>query len=152
FSSPDEIASLANTPGLTKNTIGEVYYALFVSVRGEDEAKLMGKKFDKTAKDAVMERFYKLAAKNTAHFPNPHTSSNEHDPHPKPKRPDDKGAPLDEPATSREGHARAIRRAVALGKAGQPIGGALAIDAFYNHFLTDAFSAGHIRTPRVTIG
>ena len=72
------------------------------------------------------------------------------DPRTKAKRHDKKG-PVGEAATYRDGHERAVRRALELGKAGQPIGGALAIDAFYSHFLTDAFSAGHIRTPRVTV-
>jgi hypothetical protein len=150
FSSPDEITSLAATPGKTKNTIGEVYYALFVSVRGQDEKQLMGKMFDATAKDAVNERFYRLAAANVSHFPNPRSGDIDMDPRTKARRHDEQG-PVGEPATYRDGHERALRRAVALGKAGKPIGGALAIDAFYSHFLTDAFSAGHLRTPRVTV-
>jgi len=149
FSSPDEITSLAAKPGKTKNTIGEVYYALFVSVRGQDEKALMGKMFDATAKDAVNERFYRLAAANISHFPNPQSGDVDMDPRTKAKQRDKQG-PVGEPATYREGHERAVRRAIELGKSGRPIGGALAIDAFYSHFLTDAFSAGHIRTPRVT--
>ena len=150
FSSPDEIASLAATPGKTRNTIGEVYYALFVSVRGQDEKPLMGKMFDKTAKEAVNERFYRLAAGNISHFPNPRSGDIDMDPRTKAQR-HDRAGPVGEPATYRDGHERAVRRAVELGKAGKPIGGALAIDAFYSHFLTDAFSAGHLRTPRVTV-
>lgn len=150
FSSPDEITSLAATPGRSKNTIGEVYYALFVSVRGQDEKPLMGKMFDATAKDAVNERFYRLAASNVSHFPNPRSGDIEMDPRTKGKRRDETG-PVGESGTYRDGHERAVRRAVQLGKAGHSIGGALAIDAFYAHFLTDAFSAGHLRTPRVTV-
>jgi hypothetical protein len=106
--------------------------------------------FDGTAKDAVNERFYRLAAANVSHFPNPQSGDIEMDPRTKAKR-RDKTGPIGEPATYRDGHERAVRRAVELGKAGRPIGGALAIDAFYSHFLTDAFSAGHLRTPRVTV-
>jgi hypothetical protein len=150
FSSPDEITSLTATPGKSKNTIGEVYYALYVSIRGQDEKPLMGKMFDQTAKDAVNDRFYRLAAANISHFPNPRSGDIEMDPRTKAKRRDETG-PLGEAGTFRAGHERAVRRAVELAKAKRPIGGALAIDAFYSHFLTDAFSAGHLRTPRVTV-
>jgi len=150
FTSPDQIASLAGTPGRGKGTIGEVYYTLFVSIRGQDEKPLMGEMFDEAAKEAVNERFYKLAATNVSHFPNPRSGDTTLDPRTKAKRHDGEGL-TGEPATYRDGHERAIRRAVELGRAGQPIGGALAIDAFSSHFLTDAFSAGHLRTPRVTV-
>jgi len=151
FSSPDEIVSLASTPGLRKGTLGEIYYALFVSIRGRDEKKMMGEWFDESAKEAVNERFYRLAAKNVSHFPNPYGGDAELDPRTKAKRHEGPGQPIGEAATYRDGHVRAVRRALELGKAGRPIGGALAIDAFASHFLTDAFSAGHIRTARVPI-
>jgi hypothetical protein len=151
FSSPDEIASLAATPGKRKGTLGEVYYALFVSVRGQDEKSMMGEWFDESAKAAVNERFYKLAATNVSHFPNPYGGDEELDPRTKAKRHEGPGEPIGQAATYRDGHVRAIRRALELGKAGKPIGGALAIDAFASHFLTDAFSAGHLRTPRVPV-
>jgi hypothetical protein len=150
FNSPDEIVSLAATSGTGKGTIGEVYYAVFVSIRGEDEKKLMGEMFDQTAKEAVNERFYKLAATNVSHFPNPRSGDITMDPRVKAKRHDGERL-TGEAATYRDGHDRAVRRAVELGRAEQPIGGALAIDAFYSHFLTDSFSAGHLRTPRVTV-
>jgi hypothetical protein len=151
FSSVDEIASLAATPGRRKGTLGEIYYALFVSVRGEDETKLMGEWFDESAKEAVNERFYKLAATNISHFPNPYAGDEKLDPRTKAKRHDEPGQAVGEAATYRDGHVRAIRRALELGKARKPIGGALAIDAFAAHFLTDAFSAGHLRTPRIPV-
>jgi hypothetical protein len=151
FSSPDEIASLAATPGKRKGTLGEVYYALFVSVRGQDEKSMMGEWFDESAKDAVNERFYRLAATNVSHFPNPYAGDEGLDPRTKAKRHDGPGQAIGEAATYRDGHVRAIRRALELGKAGKPIGGALALDAFASHFLTDAFSAGHLRTPRVPV-
>jgi hypothetical protein len=150
FTTPDEITSLTATPGLSKNTIGEVYYTLYVKIRGQSEGPLVGKKFDATAKEAVEERFLKLAASNVSHFPNPGSGDVDQDPRTKAKR-HDGPALTGEPATYRDGHVRAVRRAVELARAGHPVGGALAIDAFYSHFLTDAFSAGHIRTPRVTV-
>ena len=151
FSSPDEIASLAKTPGMRKGTLGEVYYALYVKIQGKDEKPMMGEWFDKSAKEAVNERFYKLAAKNVSDFHSPRTGDTELDQGTKAKRHDSPGHADGGAATYRDSHVRAIRRALELGRAGKPVGGALAIDAFSSHFLTDGFSAGHIRTPRTSV-
>jgi hypothetical protein len=151
FEDVDEIASLMKHEGIGKGTRGEVYYALFVRIRGEDESRSMGEWFDESAKKAVKERFLTLAAKNIKHFPNPRTGDEKLDVGTKLKRHDSLGRGIGEAATYRDGHLRAVRRAVELGRAGQPVGGALAIDAFAAHFLTDSFSASHIRTPRESI-
>jgi hypothetical protein len=151
FESPDEITELAGKPGTGRETIGEVYYALYVEIRGEQEKQRMGKEFDETAKEAVKKRFYRLAAGNIRHFPNPRAGDTELDPRTKAKRHDKNRQPEGEAANYRDGHLRAIRRALELGEAGQSIGGALALNAFYDHFLTDAFSAGHLRTARESI-
>ena len=151
FRDIDEMASLAGTAGSGKGTIGEVYYTLFVKIRGEDEKKYMGEFYDKSAKEAVDARFYRLASGNISHFPNPRSGDVELDPRTKAKRHPGPGEPLGEAATYRDTHVRAIRRAIELAAANKPVGGALAINAFGDHFLTDAFSAGHLRTPRITV-
>ena len=48
-------------------------------------------------------------------------------------------------------HRNALIEAARLGQAKQPINGALLLEAFGNHFLTDSFSSGHLRTPRQTL-
>src|SRR5262249_19967275 len=50
-------------------------------------------------------------------------------------------------------HARAVDQAVRAGIAGDKgaLNEAMLIEAFGQHFLTDSFSAGHIRTPRAEI-
>jgi hypothetical protein len=151
FRDIDEMASLAGTAGSGKGTIGEVYYTLFVKIRGEDEKRYMGEFYDKSAKEAVDARFYRLASGNISHFPNPRSGDVELDPRTKAKRHTGPGEPLGEAATYRDTHVRAIRRAIELAAANKPVGGALAINAFGDHFLTDAFSAGHLRTPRITV-
>jgi outer membrane protein OmpA-like peptidoglycan-associated protein len=76
-------------------------------------------------------KFIRLAMTNTAHFP-------------------DGGAALGAWAQQ---HAIAIETAVQAGLANDPSGMAMAYanEAFAEHFLTDCFSGGHIRTPRTQI-
>ncbi|MCE9574538.1 MAG: DUF4157 domain-containing protein [Deltaproteobacteria bacterium] len=48
----------------------------------------------------------------------------------------------------RRTHVQAIIEAALAGKKGEKVEGALATEAFANHYLTDSFSSGHLRTPR----
>ena len=151
FHGVKEIEGLIKRPGSGKGTIGEIYYAVWVKVRGEDEKKYMGEFFDETAKEAVVARFYKLAGSNIGHFPNPEEGDPARPPQDKDRRHDKDGAPVGAIATYRDTHVQAITRAVELGAAGRPITEALVFEAFGDHFLTDAFSAGHVRTPRKSV-
>lgn len=76
-------------------------------------------------------KFIQLAMSNVTHFP-------------------DGGAALNAWASH---HAAAIEQAVQAGLANDPAGMTLAYanEAFGQHFLTDCFSGGHIRTPRTQI-
>jgi hypothetical protein len=152
FRSVEEIQGLIKHGGEGEGTIGEVYYAVFVMVRGEDEKKHMGEFYDESAKKAVMKRFYALAGKNIGHFPNPEAGDPARSVQDKDRKHDAEGAPIGAIATYRDGHVHAIRRAQELGRAGKPIGEALVFEAFAGHFLTDVFSSGHLRTPRKSIG
>lgn len=82
-------------------------------------------------RSAQDKEFIRLAMENTAHFP-------------------DGGQALGKWA---EHHARAIEAALSAGLANDPkgINKAYLYEAFGEHFLTDAFSGGHIRTPRAQI-
>ncbi|WP_280260701.1 hypothetical protein [Nocardia abscessus] len=75
--------------------------------------------------------FLKLAAENTSHFNAP-------------------GQAIDRWATD---HTAAITAALGAGLTKNEVGLQLALarEAFAQHFLTDAFSGGHIRTPRPDI-
>lgn len=52
------------------------------------------------------------------------------------------------PAQYRVNHEKAIAEAAIAGHEKQDVSGALAVDAFACHSLTDSFASGHVRTPR----
>ena len=69
FGSVEEVMDLAKVSGAGKGTRGEIVYAVNEEVRGKDQPKLkLG--WDQSAKAAVKERYYKLAADNVTHFVN----------------------------------------------------------------------------------
>jgi hypothetical protein len=87
---------------------------------------------DATAEEAVMARYYRLAGRNQTHFS---TGS----------------APgLSNREQYLEGHTAALRAAWFEGLSPLTVRPSnwQAQEAFAGHFLTDAFSAGHVRTPR----
>jgi len=120
-------------------------------------------KFDDAAKSAQESRYYQLAANNRRHFLNPRESDAS-----KSEAERAAGAPDPEmdfilgeyhvPPDLRgavEGyryyHLRALATAAKLGAANQDVSSAYAEEAFGCHFLTDSFSAGHVRTERDSI-
>ncbi len=98
--------------------------------------------FSDEVKAAVATRYDNLAAKNTSHFFAPSGR-------------DAAGQPIRGSATGpsafgsyRELHERALVLAYAAGgTAARDISHAMAMEAAAQHFLTDSFSAGHLRTP-----
>ncbi|MDQ3363914.1 MAG: hypothetical protein M3680_00575 [Myxococcota bacterium] len=96
--------------------------------------------FSDEVKDTVDARYLRLATRNRDHF----------------SHPDEKQKGIGGPRDSNLGgyralHQDAIVRAYQAGRAGQNAGEALAREAAAQHFLTDAFSSGHIRTPRASM-
>jgi len=89
---------------------------------------------------SVSLRFKRLAAKNYEHFA-----------HPDQKHPEIGGDRASAGGSYRAQHELAIRLAYEAGRGGQDAGMAYAREAAAEHFLTDAFSAGHVRTPRKSI-
>ncbi len=80
-------------------------------------------------KEAVTAQYLKLAIQNIPHFLGGGTSRE----------------------TWLEYHSRAIDSAVREGLAGTPLNQGYLLEAFGEHFYTDSFSGGHIRTPRKDI-
>jgi hypothetical protein len=82
-------------------------------------------------KDSVRERYYVLASNNVSHFSAGGTAWN----------------------TYVSWHSKAIADAFRAGEEGSEAQWrqALTKEAFGNHFLTDSFSAGHVRTPRAEL-
>jgi hypothetical protein len=145
--------------GTRPDTIGQLYYAVLVKVRPKTEAErqkvekaYMGTLFTKVDKDAVEERYARLKTRNIKHFPNPLVGDTELSTAEKAKRRKD-GKPFGAIAEYHADHLDAINLAISAGQAGEErlLGEAIAMDAFACHFLTDAFSASHTRTPRSSV-
>lgn len=141
---------LADTPGKGPETQEALDYARYILI-GPDDAHGglpgMRQKYDKTSyspetRKAVDDMYYNLAANNAKHFVAPRGK-------------DAASAGPDRPYSGGESyrayHEEALRRAQVAGKAGTPDDAALAAEGFGAHFLTDAVSAGHLRTPRLDI-
>lgn len=142
----DDLFYLASRPGnrgQAPGTRDEVLWAL-KSFRGDDArfakgGPWAGYTFTKPVKDAVDERYSRLAAANTTHFAAPRGR-------------DASGQPNASPEGSagnsyRSTHEAALRMAFQAGQQHKPVDRALAMEAAAHHYLTDAFSAGHLRTP-----
>ncbi len=142
----DDVFYLAGRPGdlgQAPSTRDEIVWALKLIRRADARFAPGGAwtqyVFSDAVKAAVNERYQRLAAANTSHFAAPRGR-------------DASGAPNPSPegsagASYRSAHEAALRLAFALGQRHQPIDRAMALEAAGQHYLTDAFSAGHLRTP-----
>src|SRR3954452_22790319 len=149
-----------STPGRTNVTLGELYYALFVQIRptiaGERHAvekQYMGDLFTPEDKKRVLDRYALLKSRNIKHFPNPLKGDWQLTTAGKATRRGKDGRPLGAIAQYHAGHLEAIEVARKGGELGEErlLGEALAMDGFACHFLTDAVSGSHARTPRASI-
>lgn len=136
----------SSQPGRQPGTQDEVLCAIHGATSGADPRFAPGGPwadltFSDEVKAAVRERYYRLAAGNRDHFVDP----------------DGTGARGDRPARGsapgsyRDAHERAIAAAYQAGAAGRSIDDAMIVEAMGQHFLTDAFAAGHVTTPRQAI-
>lgn len=164
FPSLDYMEDLANKPGKGPDTQEALDYARFVLIGARkatdaktttqqadttavEKAATAGKKHDaasysKETVKAVDDMYYRLASDNSTHFVTPLGK-------------DAEKAPQDRPHSAGESyrtyHEIAIERAATAGKAGQSDDAAMAAEGFAGHYLTDAVSSGHLRTPRLDI-
>src|SRR5206468_10287604 len=118
------------------------------------------------AAHAAEKRYYKLASNNASHFANPEAGDTAKSTLDKAKATHQevevsvdaaghiasrlKTVPSNAAGYYRMNHLVAIGEAVAAGKAKNSIDSALAANAFGDHYLTDSFSAGHLRTARTS--
>jgi hypothetical protein len=148
-------------PHRDADTIGQVRYALLVMIRPPDdpearrkvEDKYMGVLFDERDKKAVLDRYALLKSRNVKHFPNPLKGDANLTTAGKTTRRGKDGRPLGAIAQYHSDHLEAIELARKGGsiKDERFLGEALAMDGFACHYLTDAYSGSHLRTPRGSI-
>lgn len=134
FESVSEIRRLAANDGQGAGTREEIEYVRVVHVLGNTAAE---SRYSQSARQAVMDRYYRLAGNNSSHFTEPNG---------RPER-----SPLNNAGNYRDNHENAIAAAVSAAAAGQSIDAALLCEGFASHFLTDAYAAGHVRTERISI-
>ena len=164
-SAPDGLFHLARIPGRGGAGIGtrdEIFCALLVYREEEEQRRaeevsrggappvpLVGPGsippgFTPTddLRKRVKDRYRNLAADNTPHFVTPRGR----DPSTGEVVPPAAGE-TNAVLSYRRLHEAALGRAAILGAAGGDVSHAMAMEAAAQHFLTDAFSAGHLRTP-----
>lgn len=144
--SPEDLQSLLGKPspypGAVPGTQDEIICVLHNELGKSDPrfapgGKWEGITFSAAVKKSVEDRYYKLAAANYRHFPNP-------------KAVPGVAAPESAGAVYESLHQQALARAYRAGAEGKSITEALTIEGSGQHFLTDSFSSGHIATPRTT--
>ena len=149
FSSFKSMQDLANKPGKGPGTRGEVLYVLWTKIWGHKEDKWDW--YDGVAKRVANQRADQLTSTNISHFPNPITGDVGRPTADKATRHDASNVPVGGIAAYRSAHEKALALAVSAGRAQRPMDDALLADGFACHFLTDAFSASHARSPRLSI-
>jgi hypothetical protein len=159
FESIGQMRELAQKPGPGAGTREEIEYVRIVKVHGKKDQT---DKFSKAARDAADERYSKLFLNNRTHFLNPVASDENRSTQEKSQdtvqqirvvwfQTMTRNVPAGASAAYRQNHLQALFEAYLAGLFDGDVESALAVEAFSNHFLTDAFSAGHVRTARVSI-
>ncbi len=138
---PSEMKNVPWVYGLVPGTRDELIYALYDFDKTDTRFQAGGvwarHSFSDDVKANVMRRYYRLAAHNDDHFPNPAGSE-----------PADKSAGH----SFRDNHEKAILAAYQAGRKDAPIDEAMIREATAQHFLTDSFAGGHVTTERTSIG
>lgn len=158
FTGLSQMQTMAQIPGPGAGTREEIEYVRVVKIRGDGSKK---GDFSAGAVQAADHRYYELALSNRSHFVNP-----EGQPGDTVGRADGAHDELrlqwngilpqfvNELVVPRAGagyrhyHLEALFQAYVAGFEGQGMEVALAPEAFGAHYLTDAFSGGHLRTAR----
>ena len=154
FRDLQQMEELASKRGPGPDTQEAIDYARYIKIGSrkqrkadEEREKVQDKRYradsySAETRESVDSRYYMLAADNPTHFVRPKLKDA------------GKAAPLrpmSAGATYRSYHETAIGRAVDAAVAHQAIDPAMAAEGFGAHFLSDACSAGHMRTPRQDI-
>lgn len=147
FTDIDEMRRFAQKKGKGPGTRGEIEYVLW-DIHGKPKPK--PQTWDAKAEEAADKRYQELATKNRSHFLNPAEGDERRTTLEKSSDLTKKNEPLNAVSGYSHNHYRALEEAFEAGKLGKSIEPALAVEAFGAHYLTDAFAAGHLRTPRAS--
>jgi hypothetical protein len=166
FGSIETIRAIAKNAGKGAGTREEIEYVRRVHLPQLSNAEVQKrtKEFSKEAVHAADVRYYNLASHNSSHFANPEAGDASKSTLDKANEThtgqdvDSMGnfagkmgpVPNNAAGFYRANHLKAIGEAMAAGKKGVSIDSAMAANAFSDHFLTDSFSAGHLRTARTS--
>jgi len=145
----DSLFKLAGTPssdpGKQVGTQDEIIYAIYNINSGDPRFAPGGQWNGITFSDAVMSsvhaRYLRLAEENKEHFASPNG----------PLAGPNAGNRSSAGGSYRALHEDALVRAYAAGQAGEAIDASMMREAAAQHFLTDHFASGHLRTPRASI-
>ena len=149
FESLDQMRIFASNKKRTgAGTREEIEYVRVVKVLKQEDKK---DSFSKSASKAGDDRYTKMAFDNAAHFPNPKLGDDQRSASDKAGDVDRKGQPANAEARYSKYHLQALKEAYLCGRNDKSIESALAVEAFGAHYLTDAFSGGHVRTARTSI-
>lgn len=164
FSDINQMRNYAQNLGPGAGSREEIEYVRIVKIHGRDD-KATIESFSSGAREAADKRYYELAGENRSHFLNPKAGDED-------RSTADKAGdvakeyrgewydifnmmeievPLGAGAGYRQNHVRALFEGYFAGISGSGIDSALAAEAFSNHYLSDAFSSGHVRTARASI-
>jgi hypothetical protein len=156
FESFDRMRDLAGRPGKGAGTRGELLYVLWVDIWDKPAKAKLGEWYDKSAVFHREQLTSYFDSRNIGHFPNPVEGDLKRPRRELDVRRDKEGDPVGGGATYRKWHEEAVRKAYEAGLhyAGvrtEKFDEAVLTDGFACHFLTDAFSASHVTTPRLSI-
>lgn len=153
-----ELAAIPGNGGMLPGTRDEIICALqvmsvdeaTVDVRFEDGGEFAASRFIPgvargDVERRVRDRFLGLAAANADHFVTPWGSDRGE------SAPAEVARFSSAPEAYRHLHRLALDTSYRLGRAGGDLSRAMAIEAAAQHYLTDAFASGHLRTPIAAI-
>jgi hypothetical protein len=155
FPNPDSLFRIAarpsSAPGTVVGTRDEIVWTIYHTNKSDPRfapggkwnflARTFSGDASKAVRNKVHDRYLKLASRNIEHFVNPTGAGPNAD------------GPLGSSAHAsyRQLHKRAVLAAWEAGSNGKSVDMAKAREAAAQHFLTDSFAAGHLRTPRLAI-
>jgi hypothetical protein len=151
FESAAQLRELAAKEGDGKNVPGsrdEILFVWRVHVQHHPEEE---EQYGADLRKVVKERYYRMASYNPTHFTNVEAGDEKLTHEQRAAKRGADGKPINNAGSYRMNHLEAIKAAAKAGKSGGSRDEAMLYEAFSSHYLTDAFSAGHVRSQRISV-